>query len=41
MRQSRLTSLVEAAPNVAIGYGVAVTTRVLPVFGLEATLSTT
>jgi hypothetical protein len=28
MRQSRLTSLVEAATNVVIGYGVAVPTQI-------------
>jgi len=33
-------SLVEAIANVAVGYGVAVTTQVLvfPVFGLQASL---
>ena len=40
MRQSRRISLVEAITNVAVGYGVAVTTQVLvfPVFGLQASL---
>ena len=40
-KQSRRTSLIEAIANVAIGFGVAVTTQVLvfPVFGLEASLS--
>lgn len=39
MRQSRLMSLVEAAANVVVGYGVAVATQLLvfPLFGLEAT----
>ena len=34
-------SLIEAIANVAVGFGVAVTTQVLvfPVFGLEASLS--
>lgn len=41
MRQSRRMSLVEAIANVAVGYGVAVTTQVLvfPVFGLQASLA--
>jgi len=41
VRQSRRTSLVEAIANVAVGYGVAVTTQVLvfPVFGLQASLA--
>ena len=41
MRQSRRMSFVEAIANVAIGYGVAVTTQVLvfPVFGLQASLA--
>jgi len=40
MRQSRRMSFVEAIANVAVGYGVAVTTQVLvfPVFGLQASL---
>jgi len=40
MRQSRRMSFVEASANVAVGYGVAVTTQVLvfPVFGLQASL---
>jgi hypothetical protein len=34
-------SLIEAIANVAVGFGVAVTTQVLvfPVFGMEASLS--
>lgn len=41
MRQSRLMSLVEAVANVAVGYGVAVTTQlvVFPWFGLPARVS--
>lgn len=41
MRQSRRMSFVEAISNVAVGYGVAVTTQVLvfPVFGLQASLA--
>jgi len=41
MRQSRRMSFVEAIANVAVGYGVAVTTQVLvfPVFGLQASLA--
>jgi hypothetical protein len=41
MRQSRMMSLVEAAANVAVGYGVAVAAQVLvfPLFGLSATLA--
>lgn len=41
MKQSRAMSLVEAAVNVGIGYGVAVVTQILvfPVFGLQATLA--
>jgi hypothetical protein len=40
VRQSRLTSLVEALANVVVGYLLAVATQVLafPLFGLEATL---
>jgi hypothetical protein len=36
MRQSRLMSLLEAAANVTVGYGVAVLTQlaVFPLFGL-------
>ena len=39
--QSRAMSLVEAATNVAVGYGVAVATQMLvfPWFGLSTTLS--
>lgn len=41
MKQSRLMSLVEAVANVAVGYGVAVTTQlvVFPWFGLPARVS--
>jgi len=41
MRQSRAMSLVEAAANVIVGYGVAVVAQILifPVFGLQATLA--
>lgn len=41
MKQSRLMSLVEAAANVVVGYGVAVVTQILifPIFGLHATLA--
>lgn len=41
MKQSRLMSLVEAVANVAVGYGVAVTTQLLvfPWFGLPARVS--
>jgi hypothetical protein len=40
MKQSRLMSLVEAAANVAVGYGVAVATQiaVFPMFGLTVSL---
>ena len=40
MKQSRLMSLVEAAANVVVGYGVAVVTQILifPIFGLQTTL---
>ena len=40
MRQSRLMSLVEAATNVVVGFGVALGVQVLlfPVFGLTVTL---
>ena len=38
MKQSKLMSLVEAVANVAVGYGIAVTTQlvVFPWFGLPA-----
>jgi len=38
MKQSRLMSLVEAATNVVVGYGIAVATQlvVFPWFGLPA-----
>lgn len=41
MKQSRLTSLVEAVANVVVGYGVAVVTQILifPIFGLHTTLA--
>lgn len=41
MSQSRIGSMVEAAANVAIGYGVAVAAQVavFPWFGLHASLS--
>lgn len=41
MRQTRSMSLVEAAANVVIGYGVAVTTQVVvfPLFGIHIALS--
>jgi len=41
MRQSRAMSLVEAATNVVVGYGVAVVTQILifPIFGLHTTLA--
>lgn len=41
MSQSRTGSMVEAAANVAIGYGVAVAAQVavFPWFGLHASLS--
>lgn len=41
MKQSRLMSLVEAATNVVVGYGVAVATQILifPIFGLHTTLA--
>ena len=41
MKQSRLMSLVEAATNVVVGYGIAVATQlvVFPWFGLPARVS--
>ena len=41
MRQSRRMSLVEAAANVLIGYGIAVATQVVvfPIFGIHITLA--
>lgn len=41
MRQSRRMSLVEAAANVVIGYGIAVATQVVvfPLFGIHITLA--
>jgi len=40
-KQSRKMSLIEAVSNVAIGYGIAVTTQILifPIFGLHTTLA--
>lgn len=40
MTQSRKMSLVEAATNVAVGYGLAVITQIIvfPWFGLDAAL---
>lgn len=40
MKQSRRMSLIEAIANVAVGYGVAVTTQILvfPLFGLNASI---
>ena len=39
--QSRLMSSIEAATNVAVGYGVAVLTQIMvfPLFGLDASLA--
>ncbi|MBX9633960.1 MAG: hypothetical protein K2X44_03175 [Magnetospirillum sp.] len=41
MHQSRRMSLVEAAANVVIGYGIAVATQVVvfPVFGIHIALA--
>ena len=41
MNQSRRMSFLEAAANVAVGYGLAVATQlaVFPLFGLRASLS--
>ncbi len=41
MKQTRGMSLIEAMTNVAIGYGIAVSTQMLvfPVFGLQATVA--
>ncbi|WP_041633614.1 DUF7220 family protein [Magnetospirillum gryphiswaldense] len=41
MRQSRRMSMVEAAANVVIGYGIAVATQVVvfPIFGIHITLA--
>ena len=40
MNQSRLMSLAESVANIAVGYGVAVTTQVLvfPLFGMTPSL---
>ena len=39
--QSRLMSIIEAATNIVVGYGLAVVTQVLvfPLFGLTASFS--
>ena len=41
MKQTRTMSLIEAATNVIVGYGLAVITQILifPVFGLHATFT--
>ena len=41
MKQSRAMSLVEAAANIVVGYGVAVATQILifPIFGPHTTLA--
>lgn len=41
MKQTRAMSLIEAATNVIVGYGLAVITQILifPVFGLHASLA--
>jgi hypothetical protein len=41
MTQTRTMSLIEAATNVIVGYGLAVITQILifPVFGLHASLA--
>jgi len=41
MKQTRTMSLIEAATNVIVGYGLAVITQIMifPVFGLHATLA--
>ncbi len=41
MRQSRRMSMVEAAANVVIGYGIAIATQmaVFPIFGIHITLA--
>ena len=41
MRQSKRMSLLESLINVAVGYGIAVTTQIMvfPVFGLEVSLA--
>ena len=40
MKQSRAMSLVEAATNVIVGYGLAIATQIVvfPWFGIEVTL---
>ena len=41
MRQSKRMSMIESLTNVAVGYGVAVTTQIMifPMFGLEVPLA--
>lgn len=41
MNQSRAMSLIEAATNVIVGYGLAIATQIVvfPWFGIEAALS--
>jgi hypothetical protein len=41
VRQSRRMSMVEAAANVVIGYGIAIATQmaVFPIFGIHITLA--
>jgi membrane protein implicated in regulation of membrane protease activity len=41
MKQSRLMSLVEAATNVVVGYGLAIATQIVvfPWFGIETGLA--
>lgn len=40
MSQSRIGSAIESCANVALGYGIAVTTQVIvfPMFGLDASI---
>lgn len=42
MRQTRLSSLIESAVNIAIGYGVALLSQVVifPLFGIHVPIST-
>lgn len=41
MRQSRITSMIEASTNVIVGYVLAIVTQlaIFPLFGLDAALS--
>ncbi|MGL4438387.1 MAG: DUF7220 family protein [Bosea sp. (in: a-proteobacteria)] len=41
MRQSRITSMIEASTNVIVGYVLAILTQlaIFPLFGLDAALS--